>query len=686
MNTGEISTIFATGDPEARRMATVALGTAQGPDVVPLLMKALADSNWRVREEAVRVGSHLIDEAQLFPALLSGLCQGHNVGLRNAAIALFGAVGEPAYAVLSEALNEVELENRKFVIEAIAAAGGARAARVLVECLESTDANVVAATIDALALVGGPEAEAALRKILAWPDTFQRMAALSALNHMEATVPWSVLAPLYEDRLVSRVAVPALGRCREVAAVEPLMRTLNDPVDRMLADAVASLQRLSRDVPEAIPRIEEQVREVGGRKRDRLVRLAQADDLTVRKGAVLLLSLMHDRGAVDGMLQLVRDGVMDESLCRVAERWGAELIELLLSLQSRHGGSDRGAALMLASEIVARQMRAGVYAPGGPLPSRLLSELRRSLYGHDLELRLSAAKAIGPFAERADAVPLVEAATGADWDLSDACGPVLIALSEREPEAVRDALAQVELAACDQDLIAELVAKLDGSRAFSRLHGALLADDAGVRCAALAGLSELASAESAELIALSLRDSSLVVQLRAVAALGSVRGASGEALGVHHLLPILKTGSPELRAGAARALGETGASEAMAALKELLTEGDALIQVAAIQALRKVAAPDIEDALLQALRHSDAEVVKQALEALLELARDRARGSVEQALRHPRWDVRQLAVQLLGRYSDRAAAITLSEALASEQDDMVRAEIEGALRAVRKAL
>lgn len=687
MTLAEIAETLTSADSEERRLATMELARTTGDEaeVVRLLMRCLADNNWRVREEAVRVGAHLVNcLPAVQPCLLDALCQDDNVGLRNAAVAVFGAAGPAAVEVLSKALQASPENARKFLVEALANTGVRQAVAVLLDTVKDADHNLMAASIDALAVVGGPEAEAALTDMLALTNAFQRMAALDALNRLGAVVPWDTLHPLFDDRTVWRVAVPAMGRCRDERAVTPLMTALAERSERMLSELVAAVAQLCGDVPSALDTVEKHMLDMDNRVKERVVSLLGQSDGAVRLGVALLLVCARDLAAIESLMALMGDDDLPQVLVEPSLRWGAELIELLLDRHGRVSMMDRGVALRLASQLVAAHRERGRSAQVADAMVRLQTEVRSSLRHGDEVLRLAAARALLPFAERTDAPLLVQAATGKDWDLSDVCGQVLWSLAEREPAAVRTAVAEVDLCTCDQDLIAELVARLDPERAFARLDKALNIEDPGIRCAAVAGLGVLGGTQAAQRIASVVNDVSLMVQLRAVEALGCVRGEHGEPLGLPYLRELLGSDDAELRAAVVHSLGELGEGPIVEIVERLVQDSAPVVQVAVLQALRRLEAPQVADRLLAALDHNDAEVVKHALEGLHEQNPELARPHVERALNHARWDVRRLVVKLVAKYGDMAAMSTLRYALVNERDDLVRRTIEAHLQEVRK--
>lgn len=673
--TRAIEEALRSDDAEVRRQATMALTTYDGADLEQLLMVALSDESWRVREEAVRVGVELASRVNVIDQLVAAICQGENVGLRNSALALLGALGPRVHGALKRAMDEVERDARKFVLEALARAGGEGVVPILVEHLNCGDPNMVAAALDALAVVGGVDGEAALRGVLKWDDAFQRMAAMDALNRLDAVVPWDELATLLADRLVFRVALPALGRCADARAIGPLVSALSESSPRVVADAAAALAMLVDARPHELQGVAEAAESLSAEARSRLSTLDEHHSIDARQGAAIVLCLAHDVRGLESALQFMATaGGVPASLMAALQLWGEPAADLLLEDFVHGDGTHAPAALELAAVLMSDR---GVIVPA--LVSRLRAELRKGLLGADPELRLVAARCLGPWAEGADAVSLVEAALQQDEELAQACGEALVGLSAREPDPVREALSQVELVGPGLELVVGLIASLEGGKALGRLQALLLSDDVATRCAALTGLAELGDQRAADVIGLALSDPDLEVQLAAAEALGRLP----DELGVTTLLLCLDGSPPALCAAVAHSLGETGSARAEGALAGLLRTSidQPAVQVAALTSLRRLQAPGLRGLLVDALHASDAEVVKQALAGLAELGSE-AFTYLADSLGDARWDVRRLAASLVGASGHPEASARLAARLESETDDMVRA---GLLEAMRRS-
>lgn len=681
MTPEQCNTALASSDAEVRRAATIALTSLidSVDNVESLLVRALGDADWRVREEAVRVGKSLADRIDIAESVIDGICQGENVGLRNAALALVGTLGAKVEPPLRAALASGGPDAKKFLIEALARAVGRRAVPAIVEQLGSADANMVAAALDALATVGGEEGEAALRSVLSWSDPLQRMAAMDALNRLEAVVPWSELEPLLRDRLVFRVAVPALGRCRDPRAIGPLMEALEDTSSRVAADTVMSLGRLSSELGCGSDTFASVAQGLSPAARARLAVFDEQDSLSVREGAAAVLCHAQDARGMDAALQLANQtGGVSPLVTDALLGWGHGAVLRLLDDEVWAGGPHAAAGLELAASLLSELADRGSEGLATTAP-RLRAELRKALLSNDPDLRIVAGRGLLDWAEVADAVPLAEAVLRQEEVLSLACGDALSALAQREPHVVRDALGQVDLAGPGLQNLVSVLVSLDGVRALGRLQALLLSDDVRTRCAALSGISQLPDQRAADVIGLALTDADIEVRLAAARALGDLP----DGIGVPALLRHLDTDSPDLLAALARALGATGSAKAEAPLRALLTDRSSppAVQLAALTSLHALGVPGLRGLLVDALQVPDPEVVKAALGALA--AEGDAFDQLATGLTHPRWDVRQLAADLVALSGQpQEAEEALRARLEVESDDMVRGGMADALQRV----
>ena len=139
MSSERLSVGLADQDPEARRRAVLASAEDLDPNLGAVLLGALGDSDWRVRKEAVHVAIARAQELGMIDPLVQAICQGENVGLRNAALDVLETLGKAAAPALIAALPDVPEHARKFVVEALGESGGLEVVEELAKAAVSDD-------------------------------------------------------------------------------------------------------------------------------------------------------------------------------------------------------------------------------------------------------------------------------------------------------------------------------------------------------------------------------------------------------------------------------------------------------------------------------------------------------------------------------------------------------------------
>ncbi len=96
-------------EPEARRVAVQQIVKVRGRDATELLLRALADDDWRVRKEAAYVAPAVEPRDEVVAALIAGLEERVNIGLRNAAVEALVSVGADALPAAVDALGKLDI-------------------------------------------------------------------------------------------------------------------------------------------------------------------------------------------------------------------------------------------------------------------------------------------------------------------------------------------------------------------------------------------------------------------------------------------------------------------------------------------------------------------------------------------------------------------------------------------------
>ena len=658
---------------EERRLAVASAPTLDHDAALQVILLGLADTDWRVRKEGVSAALLLEDQVQLCDTLREAVCQGENVGLRNAALEVFARLGHAAVNCLMHAYRVVSHNDLKFIIEALGSVRDPAALPLLVEATRDDDSNVVASAIDALARIGGADAEAALTTKLQSSDPFERMAALDGLARVEAPVAWEVLEPLLEDRLVRRVALSVLGRCGSPQAVAPLIDALTDPSAHFVAEAAVSLGRLCEHSREAREAVGEALQSASQGVRAALRMLAHDGSVEQRRAATLLLLFARDDASLESVVSLAAEGELTADAQEVLRDWGVTAVGALLDVAGQGRGLTSGTALEIAADL------AQLESLDPKEEARLQREVRSALADHDSGRSVSAARSMVWFASGDDAEALVEAAQRGNDELARAAAKVLGGLVAVAPKAVLTALREASLAPPAGPHLIRVLASARSEEAFELLQSALSAESPETRAAAVDALGKIGGRTAAELVGYAMTDESPIVQVAAAGVLGKLRDDAGALIGQSGLMLGLESDVPAVQSAAARALGEAGEPTASAQLKELTFSNAPGVAFAAITALRSIAAADLPSLLLETLGHEDEEVVKQALRALAEVEGERRVTRVAIGLVHPSWDVRSIAARLLGGLGSQQALDELHARLEEEDDPMVKHAISEAL-------
>ena len=672
MSVANIQEALGSADVEVRRDAVLAAGAMRDAALAPALLQALGDVDWRVREEAIRVVCDMAIEFDLLKRLIEGLCQGANVGLRNAARDVLRRLGGGAARSLVAALTEVEPNERKFIVEALACGGTDEAIDTLIDSVRGSDPVIAVAAMDALAQLGGTRVEAALREKLRSGDTFERAAALDALEHLAATVQYDELSPLLDDRLLRRIALDALGRSADVRAVPHLLLALGDRSTHVTSRALLGLFRLQAANPDARRLLVSELAERSFAVAT-LKTLTHDEDRALALAAATLLASARDVDSVRLVVELVARDVAPSQLASAFDGWADVALHEVLQLATREVGC-RAPALELACEIGERSSA----VPAALRPLQLA--LRAAFLDGEPAVRVAGLRGLGRFGEDVDAVPLLDRTRDLDVDVAVAAGNALRELAFREPAAVRLALADTSPSGPAGLAVAELLVDLGARDALDRLREALLSDEASTRVYAIAGLSRLGGDVAAELVALALRDQSAEVQVAAIDALSVIRDAGPTCIDA--LLHFESTDSDVLCV-LARSLSSLSDERAVARLHGLARVGPREARVAALQGLAGLGAEGLEELLLETAKDADPEVAKEAIAELGAAGTVQAIASVAAALKHDAPDVRRLAAAWLARIGDQDAVEALFDRLQLETDPLVRGVIVEALEALR---
>ncbi|HEY4422977.1 MAG TPA: HEAT repeat domain-containing protein [Pyrinomonadaceae bacterium] len=451
----DLAAHLAEGDESVRLNAAESISEDESYDTAPLL-GALSDESWRVRRAAIKgVSQRAAPEA--IAVLLSSVVENHhNPSLLNSALQVLAASDVDTVSSLIELLKNPNADLRMQAALALGEQRDARAVDALIEALNDEDTNVRYHAIEALGKLKATDAVDALVEIAESKDFFLTFAALEALTKIGDARVVPRIMPLLEDELLSIPAVNLLGQLGDESTVAPLTALLNNPAGPVeaVADALASLSDryekqygegryiadlISREIsPTGVQNLLDTLEAPGkgdyrsialvlgwvkGAGVDRaltrlmgrvdlrdeivealvrhgsataglLISQLKAEDLEVRRSAVVALGRIGDASATPALVNILDDKVLAiEAANALGEIGDPQAVDGLLNLIGDEDSSIRQAAVAALNSII---------------PPSLSQRIIPLLHDLDPNVRESAVKIAGYFGYTEAASALVE--------------------------------------------------------------------------------------------------------------------------------------------------------------------------------------------------------------------------------------------------------------------------------------
>ena len=210
---------------------------------VTSLIEALSDEDWTVRRAAVK-GVSQCAAPEVIGALLKAVVEKHhNPSLLNSALQVLASSDVDIFSPLLELLHGSDPDLRMQAALALGEQGDVRAAGALIEALKDEDPNVRYHAIEALGKLKAVDAVDALVEIVESRDFFVAFMALDALAKIGDARIAPRIVPFLEDELLRDPAVNLLGQLGDESAIAPLTALLNTPTapTDSIANALATL-------------------------------------------------------------------------------------------------------------------------------------------------------------------------------------------------------------------------------------------------------------------------------------------------------------------------------------------------------------------------------------------------------------------------------------------------------------
>jgi HEAT repeat protein len=258
----------------------------------------------------------------------------------------------------------------------------------------------------------------------------------------------------------------------------------------------------------------------------------------------------------------------------------------------------------------------------------------------------------------------------------------LLSLLDKVSNKVRPILYRILGEIASEQLVPDLVRRLDSKEALVRTHllqvlarfnvaashealvGALKDPNKVVRQTALQGLGTMRAVEAVEAICGLLSDPDLTVQATAIETLTKIRAPDT----IKHLITVLQDESEYVRRAAVEVLNEVGDQSAVKDLLNALRDVDWWVKVRAADALGSIGGPRVFDAVLALIKDPDEFLRRTAVEILNTSKDSRAFDRLVEALKDEDWWVRERAVDALAAIGDPRAVPYLTEMLAENPE------------------
>jgi HEAT repeat protein len=662
---------FNSADPAVRRQAVHRMSLRPQGTPLSQILDALSDADWRVRREAISLAAQTHEKDALVDALLAGLVETDNIGLRNAAIEVLGMVAQGKAEKFVRASEGVCDGAQKFLVEAMGKTRDPQMIDHLESLVRGSDANVAAAAVEALVCIGGARAESLLKERLSTPHLFLRIAILEGLTRMGTRVPWNELEPAAEDAIARRISAELLGRTGDPQALEFLLDLAADASPQTSSAALRAIAELADDAGidrgDLVDRLSASNESFRHAVHEALVH----GDTATRQGAACLAALCRDENSLEAVLQAVADDVVNPDTVDALRSWGSGLIEPLLML--RRGESRVWAiALELAAELSYRHLD----EVQSSTRDRIRSLIERDLTDGTDAVRAAAAESLRWWGDRRDCRALVECLSSTSNHVRAAATSALEALAKRVPAAVEEALQEADFDGPGGADIAHVLSRLNSDSAVEVLKRGLQSGDPRTRRAVVQALAMANTNDLAQLIGYAVADEDIDVQIAAVRTLGQMSTTEASA----PLRTALDSPFPSIRAEAALALSRRKASDAVPRIRALLEDDKPVVIAAALDSLARLADLEVGAAVERALSHSNDEVFQAGLRAARTLPLGDAERFVSRGLEHSAWNVRMLTIKLLLDLDTKHTRQLLAQALTNESDAMVRHAIESGLQ------
>lgn len=640
-------------DEASRYRAAQQLVQLHAPALYEQARELMADESWRVRRAAWQSLLDVARERQdCVQFLLDCLEDEGNASLRGAALDALLHSGSTAIGFLLEELGRRGPRVQKFILDILIQVHAQPGADLALRLLsEADDENLRFAAAELLGAVGqSSHAVAVLERLerLQGTDRFAALSAVAQIVRRDSTqLSVSRIIPLLDDPIAFAPALELLGLCGGPEAGELLWARIQ-PGWRIDASIYAMGEFIRRH-PEFRPASSaEGVATILDRCRGGLTKPG------IEEAAFDIIARLEP-ARLPALSAILAQRPHLWLPTRLAQLTGEQLMRVLPALSTTdHGRRALAQTLMLRPDV-----------DGEPVLLSLLSQPG--------EHRVEVLRALGVSGGTRALPHLVAMCAAPEEEVADQAAEALLQMAARGIEGLPATLGRAAETATPTTLVRLLpaIGRIAAPELVGVLAMAMRHPEAYVRRTAVAAASRQALVpELASVLRARLADEDDEVRAAAAQALGE----AGASWAIEALEVLLDDPSPWVQAAALRALVHLGCVPMPARLIELMQRGGVVATIAAGQVGRY---PETFGQWVELLARLDADAAAELVHALTNVPDDLPSDVLASLLAHPAWPVRSAAADYIAARRRPWMIELARQRLSLEADTLVRSRLEG---------
>ena len=650
----KLETLLKHTDVEVRREALERLRSLQGKRPIRLLLSAMEDVSWRVRNTAIDI---LLEEHPVeayIHGLIDLLYREENAGARNSAIEALIRLNKKITPFLIDAFHTSNRDVRKFIIDVLGEFRDKRSLPLMLHALKDDDENVRVTAIEHLGKVGEATVVDALIKIVESDDVWTAYPATDALGRIGDAKAVSVLIRALDKKTLRIPSIKALSLIAVPATLANLVPLLQDSLKSVREEILHALVRFYHKGIDEDVITGEIKRVINDNIFAILADHVRSNKPEVKVSAILLLGLMKDEQAFTPLLEISQDEHFAEDVKRAFVFIGRERPESLIRLFRTENLNQKRFICDVGSRIAS------------PL---YFDEFLRLIGDEDGHIRSIAARGLSRINDPKAIAPIRELLADPYEDVQE---NAVEALSRFGPWLKTDEF--ISMLRDPNPVLrknaALLLGEIGAKEAVPALGFALKDGKVAVRKACVEAFSRLRTEESVQFLVLALTDEEPQIRVLSALSLGRIGGE-----GVFDALSLLMSDADDsVRVAVAKSLGMLRNKKAVRLLVKLLSDRNGFVVATTIESLSRIGGYEARDSLIGMLASSDKEITRTAITGLSSFS------GVEEVLlpflQDSDWATRMAAVEALGKKMTTSVRKEIEKLHDREEDPTVKRAIE----------